>query len=231
MAEFSKHYNVEESGSETGGIGMFDGEGFIGGAIVGGLVGYALNGGFCGNNRFANAGCGYGFGTPYAVNAVVSDCYSCADVNNLVATKDAQYAQLNATQSSEFNVLSQLYKDNTTLSSAICQLGYENAMLSNATQKEILEVSAKADLCCCKTQGMIEKTACETDAKIAQIVPQITNMYLADQVEQLRIREIMRETACGFDSVNNNLCVIGAGVQQILAKLYSTTTTTPTTTT
>lgn len=223
MAEFSKHYDVQESGSETGGTGMFEGDGFIGGTIVGGLVGWALSGGFCGN-RCNNFGCGYG----YPASVAVADCYSTADVANLVATKDAQYNQLNATQSSEFNVLSQLYKDNTTLSSAICQLGYEGAMQSNATQKEILEASAKADLCCCKTQGLIEKTACETDAKIAQIVPQMTNFYLADQVEQMRIKEIMSQNACGFNAVNNNLSAISTGVQQILTKLN--TTTTPTTT-
>ena len=226
MAEFSKHYDVSESSNDCcGGYGMFDGEGFIGGAIIGGLVGWAFGGGLYGNRGYGFNGYGYPAVAPIAVN----NCYSTADVANLVATKDAQYNQLNATQTSEFNVLSQLYKDNTTLSSAICQLGYENAMQENVTQKAILEASAKADLCCCRTQGLIEKTACETDAKIAQIVPQMTNFYLTDQVEQLRIKEIMRENSCGFNSVNNNLSVIGAGVQQILAKLYSTTTT-PTTT-
>lgn len=220
MAEFSKHYDVSES-SNDGGNGMFDGEGFIGGAILGGLVGWAFGGGLYGNRGFNNY--------PYPpVGVVANDCYNQADVSNLIATKDAQYAQLSATQQTEFNVLSQLYKDNTTLASAICDLGYAGAMQENTTQKAILEASAKADLCCCKTQGLIEKTASETDAKIAQIVPQMTNFYLADQVEQLRIREIMKENSCGFNSVNSNLGVIGAGVQQILAKLYSTTTTTTT---
>lgn len=224
MAEFSKHYDVKES-TDNGGNSMFDGDGFIGGAIIGGLVGWAFNGGFAGNNRF-----GYN-NYPYPAVAPCAEYYSASDVANLIATKDAQYAQLNATQSSEFNVLSQLYKDNTTLASAICDLGYASAMQNNETQKEILRASADADLCCCKTQGMIERTACETDAKIAQIVPQMTNFYLADEVEKLRIKAIMKENACGFNSVNNHLGVIGAGVQQILSKLYTetpaTTTTTP----
>ena len=210
MAEFSKHYDVKES-TDNGGMSMFDGDGFIGGAIIGGLVGWAFGGGLTGNNRY-----------PYPCAGVapagipVAECYSTADVANLVATKDAQYAQLNATQSSEFNVLSQLYKDNTTLASAICDLGYTSAMQNNETQKEIMRASAKADVCCCETKGAI-----------AQIVPQMTNFYLADEVEKLRIQAVMKENACGFNSVNSNLGVIGAGVQQILAKLN--TTTTPTT--
>ena len=178
MAEFKRSYDLSEKmeGESTmtdaiTGSGM--GPDFVGGLLVGGLAGWAFsrnqNGCYPVNNA-CSCGCNGGQ-------------YSIADVSNLVATKDAQYAQLNATQQSEFNVLSQLYKDNTTLASAICNLGYENAMLNNSTQRQIADASAKADLCCCKTQGLIEKTSCETQGMIGQIVPQLQNFYLADEVE------------------------------------------------
>lgn len=135
MAEFSKHYDASES-SNDGGNGMFDGEGFIGGAILGGLVGWAFGGGLYGNRGFNNY--------PYPpMGVVANDCYNQADVSNLIATKDAQYAQLSATQQTEFNVLNQLYKDNTTLATAICDLGYAGAMQENTTQKLYLKLQLK----------------------------------------------------------------------------------------
>lgn len=211
MAKFNESYEVEDGGMSMTEGGTITGlGGFATGAILGGLVGWAFGGNCNGFNRFGvnavpfvNAECGCG-----------CDRYSIADVSNLVATKDAQYAQLNATQQSEFNVLSQLYKDNTTLSSAICQLGYEGAMMNNATQKEILTQSAKNDLCCCQTQGMI-----------AQIVPQLKQFYLEDEVAKLRQINTIQNTNCGFDKVNMNLNDIGCGVKAILAKLYEPTTT------
>lgn len=215
MAKFDEHYEVTSEGGNV----MTDANaitglgGFATGAILGGLVGWAFGGnGF--NRPYA----------PYATPVVNTACgcgcpdqYSIADVSNLVATKDAQYAQLNATQQSEFNVLSQLYKDNTTLSSAICNLGYENAMLSNQVQSQIAQASAKADLCCCQTQGMVSR-----------IVPEIKEFYLADEVAKLRNINMIQNTNCGFDKVNMNLADIGCGVKAILNKLYNETTTTPT---
>ena len=211
MAKFNEEYEVNGGNEMTDGMNL---GGFATGAILGGLVGWAFGGN--GFNR------GYGYGPVPYVNACGCGCadqYSIADVSNLVATKDAQYAQLNATQQSEFNVLSQLYKDNTTLASAICNLGYENAMLSNQVQTKIADASAKADLCCCQTQGMVSR-----------IVPELKQFYLEDEVAKLRQINTIQNTNCGFDKVNMNLNDIGCGVKAILAKLYEPTTTTATTT-
>ena len=215
MASFSENYEIKGGNEMTDSI-IGAGGGFIGGLVTGGLIGYALNN-WNGNRGFA---CG-----PYTTvaPAVVDNCgcrcndYSIADVSNLIATKDAQYEQLNATQESEFNVLSQLYKDNTTLSSAICSLGYENAMLSNQVQRQISDVSAKADLCCCQTQGMISR-----------IVPEMKQFYLEDEVAKLRQINAIQNTNCGFDKVNMNLNDIECGIKAILNKLYEPTTATPT---
>ena len=218
MAKFDEHYEVTSEGGNV----MTDGNaitglgGFATGAILGGLVGWAFGGN--GFNRPYNYGA-----VPFVTNTCGCNCgchndYSMADVSNLIATKDAQYAQLNATQESEFNVLSQLYKDNTTLASAICNLGYENAMLSNQVQNQIATASAKADLCCCETQGMVSR-----------IVPELKQFYLEDEVAKLRQINTIQNTNCGFDKVNMNLADIGCGVKAILSKLYepATTTTTP----
>lgn len=207
MAKFNEEYEVNGGNEMTDGMNL---GGFATGAILGGLVGWAFGG-----NGF-NRGYGYNYGVPYGCGC--HDQYSIADVSNLIATKDAQYAQLNATQESEFNVLSQLYKDNTALSSAICNLGYENAMLSNQVQGKIAEASAKADLCCCQTQGMVSR-----------IVPELKQFYLEDEVAKLRQINTIQNTNCGFDKVNMNLSDIGCGVKAILAKLYEPTTTTTTT--
>ena len=214
MASFNENYEIKGGNEMTDSI-IGAGGGFVGGLVTGGLIGYALNN-WNGNRGFA---CG-----PYATvtPAVVDNCgcrcndYSIADVSNLIATKDAQYEQLNATQESEFNVLSQLYKDNTTLASAICNLGYENAMLSNQVQRQISDVSAKSDLCCCQTQGMISR-----------IVPEMKQFYLEDEVAKLRQINAIQNTNCGFDKVNMNLNDIECGIKAILNKLYEPTTTTP----
>lgn len=214
MAKFSENYEVSSEGGNVMTDGFGFGNGTFGGLIVGGLLGYALS-----NNQFGKNGFGYGPVPFVSAPCGCHDQYSIADVSNLVATKDAQYAQLNATQASEFNVLSQLYKDNTTLSSAICNLGYENAMLSNQVQRQIAEASAKADLCCCQTQGAISR-----------IVPEIKQFYLEDEVAKLRQINTIQNTNCGFDKVNMNLNDIGCGVKAILQKLYEPATTTTTTT-
>lgn len=226
MAEFKRSYAENEQmegdySSMTENLGT----GFVGGLIVGGLAGWAFS---RNQNPYPYA---YN-GMPIVNNGCGCGCnhnqYSIADVSNLVATKDAQYAQLNATQESEFNVLSQLYKDNTTLASAICNLGYENAMLSNQVQGKIADASAKADLCCCKTQGLIEKTACETQGMVAQIVPQLQNFYLADEVEKLRIKSVKAENAYQFGSLSTQLCCVGKVIEAIYDKVNTTTTTTTT---
>lgn len=209
MAEFTQPYETHDGGkmTETGTITGLGG--FATGAILGGLVGWAFGGNGFGNHY------------PYVAPSVVANgcCggYSCADVANLNATKDSQYAQLNATQSAEFNVLSQLYKDNTTLASAICNLGYENSQMNNATQLQIAQASAKSDLCCCQTQSAISR-----------IVPEMKQFYLEDEVAKLRNINAQQNTQCGFDKVNMNLGDISCGIKAILNKLYEPATTTPT---
>lgn len=208
MAKFSEDYEVNGGNEMTEGTTISGLGGFATGAILGGLVGWAFGGN--GFNR------GYGYcPIPQVVNGCGcnNEAYSIADVSNLVATKDAQYAQLNATQQTEFNVLSQLYKDNTALASAICNLGYENAILSNQVQGQVAAASAKSDLCCCETKGMI-----------SSIVPELKQFYLEDEVAKLRQINTIQNTNCGFDKVNMNLNDIGTGVKAILAKLYDTTT-------
>ena len=227
MADFKRSYEESEQmegdySKMTEGTGL--GTGFVGGLIVGGLAGWAFS-----RDR-GNYPCYPYPAAPVAVNSGCgcrnNDCYSIADVSNLVATKDAQYAQLNATQSSEFNVLSQLYKDNTTLSTAICQLGYENAMLANQTQGKIADASAKADLCCCKTQALVNETACRTQGMVAQIVPQMQNFYLSDEVEKLRIKSVKSENAYQFGALTTQLAAVGNLVQDVYNKVNTPTTTT-----
>lgn len=221
MATFNESYQA----SDEGGRNMTDGTtisglgGFATGAILGGLVGWAFGGndfgrGYGYNNFGAipypvafNAGCGCGCNSH-------QDCYSLADVSNLVATKDAQYASLNATQSSEFNILNTMSRDNTAMAKDLCGLAYENAQLANATQLQVAQASAKADLCCCQTQGMISR-----------IVPELKQFYLEDEVAKLRNINAQQNTQCGFDKVNMNLNDIGCGVKAILNKLYEPTAT------
>ncbi len=216
MATFNESYQT----SDEGGKSMTDGTtisglgGFATGAILGGLVGWAFGG-----NDF---GRGYGYGAvPFPVNVNAGhNCgcgYSCAEVANLTATKDAQYAQLNATQSTEFNILNTMSRDNTAMAKDLCGFAYENAMLSNQVQGKIAEASAKADLCCCQTQGMISR-----------IVPELKQFYLEDEVAKLRNINAQQNTQCGFDKVNMNLDGIGCGIKAILHKLYEpATATTP----
>lgn len=218
MAKFSENYEVESNGgnemSEMGILGA--GSGFLGGIVLGGLAGYALN-----NWNGRNGNFGPVPYTPYpvypqAVEGCGCNSYSLADVSNLTATKDAQYAQLSATQSSEFNILNTMSRDSAANARELCGLAYENATLNSQLQNQIAQASAKADLCCCQTQGMISR-----------IVPELKQFYLEDEVAKLRNINAQQNTQCGFDKVNMNLNDIGCGVKAILAKLYSTTTTTP----
>lgn len=220
MAEFKRNFETSKSEEFSGMEGdsmMSDGTnlgtGFVGGLLVGGLAGWAFN-------RYDRHD-GYGH-PPFVENMG----YSQADVSNLIATKDAQYAQLNATQESEFNVLSQLYKDNTTLSGAICNLGYENAMLSSTVQRQISDASAKADLCCCKTQGLIAQESAKTQGMINSIVPQIQNFYLADEVEKLRIKSVKSENAYQYGALASQLNCVGKVVEEIYSKVNTPATTT-----
>lgn len=216
MANFNENYEVKGGNEMTEGTTISGIGGFGLGAVVGGLLGYAING------WNGNRGYGFNYGAPFVATPYINtECgcchkdYSIADVSNLVATKDAQYAQLNATQSSEFNILNTMSRDNTAMAKDLCGLAYENAMLSNQVQRQIADASAKADLCCCETQGMVSR-----------IVPELKQFYLEDEVAKLRQINAIQHTNCGFDKVNMNLADIGCGVKAILSKLYEPTTTT-----
>lgn len=205
MASFNENYEVKGGNEMTEGLG-----GFATGAILGGLVGWAF-GGNVGFNR------PYGYATPFVDNCgCCHNDYSIADVSNLVATKDAQYDQLNAVQQSRFEILNTMGRDNLSMAKDLCGLAYENAMLSNQVQRQIADVSAKSDLCCCQTQGMISR-----------IVPEMKQFYLEDEVAKLRQINAIQNTNCGFDKVNMNLNDIECGIKAILNKLYEPKTTTP----
>lgn len=228
MAEFKRSYDESETmegdySQMTEGTGL--GTGFVGGLIVGGLAGWAFS-------RDRGAYPYNGYPAPMVVNAPAQNnhgnCYSLADVSNLVATKDAQYAQLNAAQSSEFNILNTMSRDNTAMSKDLCGLAYENAQLANKTQLEVANASAKADLCCCQTQGLINQSTAQTQGMIAQIVPEMKNFYLEDEVKKLRINSIKAENAYQFGALTTQLYNVGKVVDSIHVKVNTpTTTTTP----
>ena len=242
MAEFKR--SLEENEMVKGETEMDNGTGLgtgvVGGLIVGGLAGWAFS---------RDRGCGYGYGPyPYAYGAPIANgasfaagvavgenAYSLADVSNLVATKDAQYAQLNATQQTRYDILNTMSRDNTAMAKDLCGLAYEVSNLNGQTQRQIAEVSAKADLCCCETQGLIKQNTTETQGLIAQstaqtqgmiasIVPQMQNFYLKDEVEKLRIKELASESACQYNSLHSQLNLIGAGVAKLIDKSTTTTT-------
>lgn len=221
MAEFKRSYGESETmeGDYSMTEGTNLGTGFVGGLIVGGLAGWAFS-----RNR---DGYGYGPGAPIMVNNPGCGngcCYSPADVSNLIATKDAQYAQLNATQQSEFNILNTMSRDNTAMAKDLCGLAYENATLSNQVQRQIADASAKADLCCCQTQGLVKETACATQGMVAQIVPQMQNFYLTDEIEKLRIKSVKTENAYQFGALTTQLATVGNLVQEVYDKVNTTTT-------
>ena len=217
MAKFSENYEVESNGGNE----MFDGTSgfgnFIGGLVVGGLAGYSLSGNW-GRNGYPYPATPMG-GNFVAGMAVGENLYSTADVSNLVATKDAQYAQLNANQQTRYDILNTMSRDNTAMAKDLCSLAYEMSGLNKDTQMQVAQASAKADLCCCQTQGAISR-----------IVPELKQFYLEDEVAKLRNINAQQNTQCGFDKVNMNLADIGCGVKAILNKLYNTTTTTTATT-
>ena len=220
MAEFKRSYGENETmeGDYSMGDGTNLGTGFVGGLIVGGLAGWAFS-------RNQNGYPAYP-GAPVIANVGghTGCCYSAADVSNLIATKDAQYAQLNETQQSEFNILNTMSRDNTAMAKDLCGLAYENATLSNQVQRQIADASAKADLCCCQTQGLVKETACATQAMVAQIVPQMQNFYLADEVEKLRIKAIKSENAYQFGALTTQLANVGHFVHEVYEKVNTPTT-------
>lgn len=242
MAEFKRSYESTEEmkgdHSMDDGVGL--GAGFLGGVILGGLGGYALST----NNRNrwgdfppypVNFGAPAFFGTPGFAAGVVAgeaaNAYSTADVANIVATKDAQYAQLSTSQQNTYEILNTMSRDNTAMAKDLCGLAYEMSNINTQTQRQIADVSAKSDLCCCKTQGEIALTACQTQGMIKEIVPEIKNFYLQDEVSKLRMKELAQENACGFNAISNQLGVVGFGVNKIIEKLYPATTAPTTTTT
>lgn len=190
MAEYSKeHYSKMEDSNMTAGLGA--GAGALGGLVIGGLAGYALA-----ENRRGGFNDG-GYGVP----AAVAGCsYSHADVDNIVATKNAEIDQLKSTT----QIIDKIQSTDLGLTKGICQSEYTTlanfkdlntaVLLGNAQLAgEIKDASAKADLCCCKTQALIEKTACETDAKIAASNQDLKNFYLQDELTKLRFKDYTRD--------------------------------------
>lgn len=127
--------------------------GGVGGLIVGGLAGYALsrwnnNGCGCGNNGY-NYGCGCG---PVRV-------FTQGDVDNLLATKNSEYAL--GSQIAEAKYQNALYAEqaNTAQARALCDTTYEivNQIgnVREAGMKQTFDLSRQMAECCCELKQEI----------------------------------------------------------------------------
>jgi len=244
MAEFKRSYDEEMEGenSMTDSLGSGMGPGFVGGLLVGGLAGWAFS-----RDRGFN---GYGYGGypfPPVVNAG-GDSFSVAEVDNIVATKEAECAQMNAIQQTRYEILNQMSNNGINLVKDIYTFGNQEALLSAqtnaniaassaatqaqiaagnaATQLQLANNAAATELCCCRTQGLINLNNAETQAKVDAIVPAIQNFYLADEVEKLRINAVKTENAYQFGSLTTQLANVGRVVDEVYSKVNTSTTTT-----
>ena len=245
MAEFKRSY--DESETMEGDYSMADsitgsgmGPGFVGGLLVGGLAGWA----FGRDRNFGNYGPGFGY--PYPVNIGQSpDTFSVAQVDGIIATKEAECAQMNAIQQTRYEILNQMSNSGIDLVKDIYTFGNQEALLSaqtnaniaasgaatqlqmannqGATQLQLANNAAATELCCCRTQGKIDLNAAETNAKIDSIVPAIQNFYLADEVEKLRINAVKTENAYQFGALTTQLFNVGRVVDEVYAKVNTTT--------
>lgn len=247
MAEFKRSYDESETmegdssmADALNGSGM--GPGFVGGLLVGGLAGWAF-----GRDR----GFGFGPGYPYPINVTNTqspDTFSVAQVDAIIATKEAECAQLNATQQTRYEILNQMSNSGIDLVKDIYTFGNQEALLSAQTNANIAasgaqtqlqmannqgdiklqlaQNAAATDLCCCKTQGMINLNAAQTNAKIDAIVPAIQNFYLADEVEKLRINSVKTENAYQFGALTTQLANVGRVVDEVYTKVNTSSGTT-----
>ena len=247
MAEFKRSYDEDETmegessmADSVTGSGM--GPGFVGGLLVGGLAGWAFNRGGFGNYGY---GYGPGFGYPYPVNVSSPDTFSVAQVDGIIATKEAECAQTNAIQQTRYEILNQMSNSGIDLVKDIYTFGNQEALLSAqtnaniaasgaatqlqlannqaATQLQLANNAAATELCCCKTQGKIDLNAAETNAKIDAIVPAMQNFYLADEVEKLRINAVKTENAYQFGALTTQLYNVGRVVDEVYQKVNTTT--------
>ena len=232
MAEFKRSY--DESETMEGDYSMAEsitgmGPGFVGGLVVGGLAGWAFS-----QNRNFGYGPGYGYGFPYPVNT--GDSFSVAEVDNIVATKEAECAQMNAIQQTRYEILNQMSNSGIDLVKDVYTSRYEAALSdaninsniaasSAATQLQLANNAAATELCCCRTQGLINLNNAETQAKIDAIVPAMQNFYLADEVEKLRINAVKTENAYQFGALTTQLHAVGRVVDEVYEKVNTTTTT------
>lgn len=229
MAEFKRSY--DESETMEGDYSMSEsftgmGPGFVGGLLVGGLAGWAF-----GRDR-NNFGYGYPYpGMPYPVAS--GDTFSVAEVDNIVATKEAECAQMNAIQQTRYEILNQMSNSGIDLVKDIYTFGNQEALLNAqtnaniastaaATQLQLANNAAATELCCCRTQGLINLNSAETNAKIDAIVPAMQNFYLADEVEKLRINAVKTENAYQFGALTTQLANVGRVVDEVYSKVNTT---------
>lgn len=123
--------------------------GGVGGLIVGGLAGYALsrwNNGNCGCN---NNGCGCG---PVRV-------FTQGDVDNLLATKNTEYALGTQIANSQFQTALLAEQANTAQARALCDTTYEIVnqigSVRQATMQQTFDLSRQMADCCCELKQEI----------------------------------------------------------------------------
>ena len=243
MAEFKRSYDDSEMEGDSSmtdsitGSGM--GPGFVGGLLVGGLAGWAFG-------RDRGFGFNGGYPYPYPVINNSGDTFSVAQVDGIIATKEAECAQMNAIQQTRYEILNQMSNSGIDLVKDIYTFGNQEALLSAQTNANIAasgaatqlqlannqgdiklqlaQNAAATDLCCCRTQGLINLNSAETNAKIDAIVPAMQNFYLADEVEKLRINSVKTENAYQFGALTTQLANVGRVVDDVYTKVNTTTT-------
>lgn len=202
MATYSDEHFESMKGETSMNEGLGLGAGAVGGLIVGGLAGYALSQNNRNDNNWGHNGC-----------APVVGCggFSQAEVDNLVATKNAEIAQMASTTL----IIDKIQDSNLGLTKGLCASEYQNmvnfselklqgAQSNAALALQIEKNRCEAELCCCKTQGMI--TASNQDLK---------NFYLTDELTELRLEKLTKAQHDQINIINTNVNAIGSTVNTL----------------
>lgn len=164
---------------QNNGYGNRDGWGMDGGwwglILLFALFGWGGNGfgfGF-GNNGWGGNGFGYGYG-PYQP-ATQGDVQRGFDTSTIIGKLDGIS---NGICDSTFALNNTIVNGFNGVNSAVCNLGYEQAQLHNATQMAIMQgfnaASTQLSDCCCRTQtglmqlgNQVERGFCDTNYNLA----------------------------------------------------------------
>lgn len=224
-SSFAEGFIAGQNGNNNGccnGNGMFGGawEGIWGIIILAMVFGWGNggwgNGGFGGNNGAANF-------IPYAIgaNGAVTRSDLCAEFNfnNLES----------AVRGVQQGLCDGFYAVNTSLlngfngvGNAICNLGYENAQLANATQMAIMQgnnalqaqlaqcccdnrvgqmqIANQMQSCCCETQRLLERGFADTNYNMATNTCAITTQMANNT------RDIIDSQNAGTRAILDYLC-------------------------